>query len=303
MNALILSATGVELETLAAAAQDVGVDEAWVIRDSARDFLQELEPQPDLVIAVLAPGQSAVATAPGPSGPGALPFANVDVAIRSGLAAGQGVPVLLIVPPPLARPANLAGVVVAPCRLDNYDVLRLHLWAFVSTLPGRAHLAAPQPAARPADFDATAVLDQLYTIDGRQPSAALQVEFLIASLFSQVGAEFVENPDRDQQGDRIDMAVLPSRGSADILLVEIKAGRLTEDRLAAAELQLQSYVLGRHAALGLMLYHDFDGKHLPSRHTIPLIIRLSVRELIAGLATNSLPQLISGVVKDSIRRM
>jgi hypothetical protein len=187
--------------------------------------------------------------------------------------------------------------------LDNYDVLRLHLWAFVSTLPGRAHLTSPQPVARSADFDATAVLNQLYTIDGRQPSATLQVERLIASLFSQVGAEFVENPELDRQGDRVDMAVLPSRESAEILLVEVKAGRLTEERLAAAESQLQSYVLGRHAGLGLLLYHDFDGQHLPSRHTIPLIIRLSVREMIAGLATNSLPQLISGVVRDSIRRM
>src|SRR5260370_976123 len=64
------------------------------------------------------------AAAPGPRGPGASPFANLDVALRSGQAAGQGLPVLLIVPPPLPRPAELVGVVVASCPLDNFDVLR-----------------------------------------------------------------------------------------------------------------------------------------------------------------------------------
>jgi hypothetical protein len=73
--------------------------------------------------------------------------------------------------------------------------------------------------------------------------------------------------------------------------------------LVAAEAQLQSYVLTRHAALGLVLYHDFAGKHLPGLSTTPLIIRMSVRALVAGLATNDLPQLIAGVVRDAIRRM
>jgi hypothetical protein len=207
----------------------------------------------------------------------------------------------MIVPPPLPRPADLAGVVVAPCPLDDFDALRLHLWAFASTLSGRAHMAAPQTIAPPSGFDATAILDQLYNIDATHQSvAALQVERLVMSLLSQVGAELVEGPDR---GREVDLAVLPSRDSGDIVLVEIKAGNLTESALARAEERLQSYVLTRHAALGLVLYHDFTGNHFPSTSTTPLIIRMSVRELVAGLATNNLPQLISGVVRDAIRRM
>ena len=50
-----------------------------------------------------------------------------------------------------------------------------------------------------------------------------------------------------------------------------------------------------------MLYHDFQGRHLPNRSPKPSIIRMSVRELVAGLQTNSLPQLINGVVRDTAR--
>jgi hypothetical protein len=293
---------GLSLQTLIRVARDLGVQDAWVITNNAGDSVVR-EPSPDLVIAILnprAPDQNVVPESPGP---GASPFGNFDVAIRAGRSVGQGYPVLLIVPPPLPRPADLMGVVVAQCPLDDYDVLRLHLWAFISTLPGRAHLETTAPVSQPTAFEATKVLDQLYKIAGNDPAAPLQVERLIASLLSQVGAELVENPDRNQPDNRVDLAVLPSRESADILLVEVKAGRLTEQRLTAAEEQLQEYVLARHASLGLVLYHDFEGKHLPSRHTTPLVIRMSVRELIAGLATNTFPQLISGVVSDAIKRM
>jgi hypothetical protein len=302
VRALVLSATGLNLQVLVDAAGDVGVENAWVITSNAGDWIVR-EPPPDLVIAVLDPDRSAQAKGSGPAGPEASPFTNLDVAIRAGRAVGQGHPVLVIAPPPLPRPADLAGVVVASCPLDNFDVLRLHLWAFVSTLPGRAHLEIAETATPPKTFDATGILDELYRIDVTSNSASLQVEQLIASLLSQVGAELVENPECNRPDGRVDLAVLPSRNSGDILLVEVKAGRLTEASLAKAEVQLQSYVLARHASLGLVLYHDFKGKHFPSLRTVPLIIRMSVRELISGLATNTFPQLISGVVRDSIRQM
>jgi hypothetical protein len=303
VHALILATVGLNLQILARAASDVGIDEAWVITNNAGDSIQQ-EPSPDLVVAVLSPSQPPQAGASTQAGPGASPFTNLDVALRAGRSSGQGLPVVMIVPPPLQRPADLAGVVVASCPLDDFDALRLHLWAFVSTLSGRARLATPQPIAQPADFDATAILNRLNSIDAtNQSAAALQVERLVASLLSQVGAELAENPDRDHPDSQVDLAILPSRDSGDIVLVEVKAGQLNETILAAAEAQLQNYVLARHAALGLVLYHDFAGKHLPSPSTMPLIIRMSVRELVAGLATNDLPQLITGVVRDAIRRM
>jgi hypothetical protein len=303
VRALVLSAAGINLETLVGTFGTVGIEDAWVITNGAGDSI-EPDQQPDLVIAVCGPSQPTdLDPAAASESLGSSQFANFDVALRAGRAVGQGYPVFLIVPPPLPRPADLQGVVVAQAPLDNYDALRLHLWAFISTLPGQAHLETPQAAERPTEFNATSVLEQLYAIDEQSGSAALQVERLISALLSQVGAELVENPERDEGRAAVDLAVMPSRSSGDILLVEIKAGRLTEAILDGAERQLQQSVLDRHASLGLVLYHDFAGEHWPSPRTIPLIIRMSVRELVAGLQTNTLPQLITGVARDAARRM
>jgi len=300
VHALILSVAGLDLQVLASAAVDAGVDEAWIHTADLGEppFGGE---SPDFVIAVLTPNSSANATSLPSPGSGAPSFTNLDVAIRAGRTSGQGYPVLLIVPPPLPRPSDLSGVVVAPCPLDDFDALRLHLWAFISTLPARSQLpATPQPASQPTEFDATSILDRLYSIDAEQGTAPGQVKRLVASLLSQVGAEVFENP-RGGLDHPVDLAFLPSRESGEVVLVEIKAGQLTEARLAAAEDQLRDYVSARHASLGLMLYHDFQGRHLPNRSPKPSIIRMSVRELVAGLQTNSLPQLINGVVRDTAR--
>lgn len=125
------------------AAGDVGVESGWAILNNGVDSITREPPLPDFVVAVFNPGHDAApALSSGQVGPGPSPLSDLDVALYAGRAAGQGIPVLLIVPPPLPRPADLRGVVVAPCPLDDFGVLRLHLWAFVSTLPGRAHLEA-----------------------------------------------------------------------------------------------------------------------------------------------------------------
>jgi hypothetical protein len=301
MRALVLSAAGLNLQTLISTFGSVGIEDAWVISNNAGDMVSQ-DPAPDLVIGVLDPSE-AQRSSTIPVGSGASQFANIDVAIRAGRAAGQSLPVLLVVPPPLPRPTDLLGIVVALCPLDDFDAMRLHLWAFVSTMPSRAALEASRASAEPVAFDATPVLNELYAINGDDSSAALQVERLIGAVLSRVGAEFVENPEHDGQDGRVDLAVLPSPSSAEILLIEVKAGRLSEQRLTEAERQLQSYVIERRASLGLVLYHDFAGNHWPSHRTIPLVIRMSARELIAGLVTNSLPQLINGVARDAARRL
>lgn len=140
-----------------------------------------------------------------------------------------------------------------------------------------------QPLPHATEFDATTILNELRNVDNRGLSGSLQVERLVASLLSQAGAELVENPERGRPDSQIDLAFLPARGAAEVILVEVKAGRLTEELLNAAETQLQRYVLERQASLGLLLYHDFDERNLPSAHTTPMVIRMSVRQLAGVL--------------------
>lgn len=296
---MIVSAGGIDHSTLVNALRQAEVDEGWIITHNAGESLIG-ESDPDFVTAVFNPTADVVT----PDSVGGIPFTNLDVAMRAGRAAGQGYPVLLVVPPPMQVPADLPGVVVASCPLDDRETLRLHIWAFVSTLPVTDRLAPQLALSQPTDFDASRVLDQLQRIDSTQDVPAMKVERLVASLLSQVGAELVEKQDATEPNNQVDLAFLPSRDASDVVLVEVKAGRrLTERRLTEAEEQLQQYVIERRASLGLLLYHDFGGKHLPVKHATPLVIRMSVQELVAGLEIYSLPDLLRGVVKDTIRRM
>jgi hypothetical protein len=298
----VLAAYGLNLRTLFATLQGAGVEEGWVITDNAGESLLYESP-PDFVIAVLNPQLDP--TLQGAATHRAAPdFSNLDVAIRAGQAAGQGYPVLLIAPPPLAPPADLPGVVVALCPLDDPRSLRLHVWAFVSTLPQRTPDLAMGPPHDPSEaFDAQSIIETLDSIDGAQPTPAMKVEQLIAVALKQAGAELVENADRRDRANQVDLAFLPSRGAGDVVLVEIRAGRLTQQGLSRAEERLQRYVIERQAGLGVLIYHDFEGKNLPARHTTPLVVRLSARQLIAGLATDTLPRLLERVVGENIRRL
>jgi hypothetical protein len=99
VRARIFTVAGLNLRSLVNAFGTVGIEDAWVITNNAGDAI-EPDQRPDIVIGVCDPGQHANPV--GASGrPGSTQFANFDVALRAGQAAGQGYPVFLIVPPPL----------------------------------------------------------------------------------------------------------------------------------------------------------------------------------------------------------
>src|SRR5580700_5129323 len=102
MRALLLAAAGLDLQDVARALGSVGVDDAWVQTANLGDPPFD-ESSPDFVLAVLSPSL-VTGESPTPVAGGGPPFSNLDVAIRAGRAAGQGYPVLLVVPPPLSRP-------------------------------------------------------------------------------------------------------------------------------------------------------------------------------------------------------
>lgn len=299
MQTRIVAAAGVGLQTLFAVFRDLGVDEHWVLTSTAGESFVD-DSTLDFITAVFSPLQ------PSPSesaGSRSALYANLDIALRAGQAAGQRLPVLLIVPPPLQPPTQLPGAVIAPCPLDDQVALRLHIWAFISTLQGGAQPVQAPPTPATATVDVTYVLERLADIERGSAGAGQQVEHLVASLLHQAGAELVASDDADVNDNDIDLAFLPSREASEVVLVEVKAGLLKESGLIAAEQQLQQLVMRRQASLGLLLYHDFADQNLPTKHVTPLVIRLSVRQLAAGLASNSLTQLLGRVVQETIRRM
>jgi hypothetical protein len=286
MHATVVTAGGLDLRTLFDTFKGAGITDAWVLGNAAGDSLMSDDSQPDLVICVLSPGE-AERVDPSPTG-----FTNLDVMLRAGQSAGRSLPTLIIVPPPLLVPSPVAGTVVARCPLDQEEVLADHVWAFVSaTRAAKQSVAAPPPAPE-RRIDSGSFLRRLESLPYESgPDFYLGVESLTSELLQEAGAGLRESP------PNVDLAFIPSDDSAAVMLVEVKAGKLTEDRLIAAEVRLQERVENTRAQLGVLVYHDIMGRIFLARYaTGAAVIRLPLKELIAQLGTRNLSDVIASAV-------
>jgi len=226
----------------------------------------------------------------------------LDVILRAGRSAERRIPTLVLIPPPMPLPAPAADAMFVSCPLSDKEALKLHLWAFFAPI-----LAAERPTqiapTVPVYLDTNLTLTELHRLSDEQPGLAMRVEQLANNLLHQAGANVAAAQVRrsdEGHADRVDFAITPSDDAQNVVLIEVKAGRLTEDRLAHAEQQLRRYVMDRKASLGMVLYHDSTGRTFPPRRTVPRVIRLSLEELAERLESHSLTKIMSDAVAETI---
>lgn len=291
MRASVATAGGTGLGVLFDVLEGLGVSDIWVLGNPIGDRYL-FDPSPDMVIGVLNPRPEER------NEESSKGLSNLDVMLRIGRAAERGVPAIVIVPPPLAIPSPAEGVVFAPCPVDQ-SALSTHLWAFTTAFGSSKNRPSKELDREPPHVDSARILDELQrsaNISGRR------FQEIVSSILRQAGAASVENegsePDR-----RVDIVFTPSDDSPGVILVETKYGQLDEDRLRDAEQQLQGYVIDRKAGLGLVVYHDSFGRHFPQDRTVPLIVRLSVEDLVKQLATRNLTQVLSDATASAIDRI
>jgi hypothetical protein len=292
MRASVANAGGAGLSVLFDVLRELGVSDIWVLGNSIGDRYL-FDPSPDMVIGVLNPRSEESNEEPSKG------LSNLDVMLRIGRAAERGVPAIIIVPPPLAIPSPAEGVVFAPCPVDHQSALSTHLWAFTTAFVSPKNRPSKELDREPPRVDSARILSEL------QQSASIsgwRFEEIVSSILRQAGAASVEN-ERYEPDRGVDIVFAPSDDSPGVILVETKYGRLAERRLRDAEQQLQGYVIDRKAGLGLVVYHDSLGRQFPQRRTVPLIVRLSVEELVRQLATRSLTQVLSDATSSAIDRI
>ncbi|MFF7525966.1 hypothetical protein [Streptomyces pseudovenezuelae] len=262
------------------------------------DFSARVVPvsTPDLVIGVLADNSSSPRTK-------SESFTNEEVALRLGLMAGRGVPALIIAPPSspqMHSPDHL--ITVARCPMTR-EALVGHVWAFTTSVELSSPTVVTEPQERHLE-NAGHYLTELDRLESESSAFAGRFERLVGQMLLSAGAAVVENESsRGLLEGRVDIAFMPSARSSDIVLVELKAGLLSEKLLAAAERKLQRFVIHRQAKYGMVLYHDVNGRTLPSRESTPLIVRMSARELIEKLAADPLPKVLDDAVATAVERM
>jgi hypothetical protein len=127
----------------------------------------------------------------------------------------------------------------------------------------------------------------------QNPSETEIIPFLLA-LFKKEGAIVSQYSGPSDHG--VDMALWIDSAANSLgnpILIEVKIGHITESRLSTTEEELRRYLIATNVQSGLLLYLDFDMKHLPrSIIDTPLIIRLDIRELIIQLEKQSLVRIL-----------
>ncbi|MFC8256969.1 hypothetical protein ACFUNF_04790 [Streptomyces sp. NPDC057291] len=273
--------------------RELNIEDVWVLHNDLGDRFM-LDPVPDFVVGVLTDDENSPRSKN-------KTFTNGEVSLRLGLAAGRGVPALAIVPPTAKMRSPDPLIMVAACDVHVRQALADHLWAFTATLDFPPPSSAPPGPIERGLENADEYLAVLNQLEWGSRGFGGQFERLMGRVLMSAGAAVAET--KGSLGDRVDLAFVPSGGSTDIILVELKAGHLSEATLSGAEEQLQRFVIERQAKYGIVLYHDTYGRSLPNRHSTPLIVRMSARELIQRLAGEPLPKVLDAAVVEAVGRM
>jgi len=221
------------------------------------------------------------------------PEMSANVLFEIGLAYGARKPLFLIVDKEADLPANLKDIFYVRASSWDTEAIEFNLDNFLEHptrgIPGRQRTTAKKP--EPSLLHGLRVNEKLKSLLSLQGAErAMALEELVAGLLKQ--ADAVVTQERYYPDTGADMAIWLD-GIESILgnpvLVEIKAGRLSEERLREAELQLQHYLTQTNARAGLLIYLDQRDQRFPSSpSTWPLVVRLDVRDFVDVLARGEL---------------
>ena len=208
---------------------------------------------------------------------------SISVFFEMGVALGRQRPVLAFIEPRVPIPSYIEGFTIVRTELQDSEALNLNLDAFLSHAQPKKGKGTVSTASKPKRVDTAWAKRELKSVQLKHaPLLALDFERLVAKLFEESGAQVSVGNSLADKG--ADMAVWvdelqPAIGNP--LLVEVKAGMLSEARLHQSEQQLRYYLSRINAQMGLLVYWDSEGRRFtPRKHEWPLIMRFTVEELI-----------------------
>lgn len=122
-----------------------------------------------------------------------------------------------------------------------------------------------------------------------------EIEMFLVDLFENL--EDVRIVTKETYSDnQIDMVLWVDKLESNLknpVLIEVKVGNLSKNKLKNAEDQLIKYLKNANASTGLLIYLDRENRHFkPSESKIPLIIWLEFHDLVQWLYELSLADII-----------
>lgn len=227
------------------------------------------------------------------------------VLFETGIAAGRGLPLLIIVPPDQAIHTAFAAIQVVKTDLKNREALSLHVGLFARSLEVPAHQAfkssSPPMLAPLNPEEADRFASRLASLVGSpQQKRGLAIEQFVVDLLSSAGANI--EAEQGQDHGRFDAAAfLPGEEERlGLLVIEVK-DRLDRASRVNAERKLQSYVMEARAGLGLLLYVSSTSK--TSAPTTPLVLSMSIGQLLSELSVRPLNRILVHARNEAVHRM
>ena len=218
-----------------------------------------------------------------------------NVLFEIGLAYGARKPLFLIVDKKADLPANLRDFFCVRASPLDIDAIQFNIDSFLE-YPTKPTSTKYRTSTGP-EFSAIYRDDELESLRRLEASeSGLALEAFIADLLKKANMVVVDESHYPDRGADIAIWLDDIESSlGNPVLVEVKAGQLSDQRLRSAESQLRHYLTQTNAKVGLLVYLDTDGRRFPKLSLEwPLVIRLDARDLVDLLSKNELaPALIA----------
>lgn len=228
-----------------------------------------------------------------------------SVLFEMGVARGKGRPMLVFVDFGVYLPHLLREVPYSRARLEDSSAIEAHIGAFLEhsdedVARGTSEEDTAASVARTKRVDTSSAALALMAFEAGNPT---NLENVVRELFRDAGMVTSASLETVNEGrgdaSRPDLTLWVDELQdflGNPVLIEVKYGVLSATHIEAAEEQLRHYVREVHGQSGLLVYFDKDGKqfaHFSGRW--PLIIRMSLRELMDALEKGQLAQSLASI--------
>jgi hypothetical protein len=217
---------------------------------------------------------------------------NANVLYEIGFARGAKKPLFLVMEGLEAIPKFLQDEVYVRASLDNQDLISFYMDQFLSKYRRSVKKQSPRPKKASMKLDRSCLEEKLRHIGEHGTEMAFIV--LVKELFSSEG--FVVDTSDGTRDKGVDMSTWidslePTFGNP--ILIELKAGDLSEQILERTEERMRRYLSKTNSPSGLLIYFDRQG-HTFNRSKLrtPMVIRIDIRDLIEKLDRNPIDRVL-----------
>ena len=208
-----------------------------------------------------------------------------NILFEMGVAYAKRKPILAFINFPLQIPSDILSLTYVRSDPTNPEAVRLALSAFLEH-------AKPTPPRRLRTSSAKVIPEKGPVLSAAASTRGFKFERQTAELFQQAG--FIVSEPGKLRDKGVDFAVWIDELDHSLgnpILVEVKAGDISANRLREAASQLRHYVSRTHGRCALLVYWDRSNREFPQAlFEWPLVYQLSGTTLLTLVSQGTLVQ-------------